>query len=69
MPLFYVFALSEMIISCSDIILSRYSSVAISFVHRTICDMQLMSLYRLCRDIVLSRYSSVTEFYNGLHAI
>ena len=36
MPLFYVFALSEMIISCSDVILSRYSSVAISFVHRTI---------------------------------
>ena len=36
MLLSYVFAKSEMIISCSDIILSRYSSVAILFVHRTI---------------------------------
>ena len=47
MPLFYVFALSEMIISCSDIILSLYRSSTKRF-----RDMQLMLLYRLCRDIV-----------------
>ena len=55
MPLFYVFAKSEMIISCSDITLSRYSSVAISFVHRTIS--------RQAAHVAVSfvsRYSSVS---------
>ena len=47
MQLFYVFTKSEMIISCSDIMLSRYRSSTERF-----RDMQLMSQYRLCRDIV-----------------
>ena len=55
MPLFYVFAKSDMIISCSDIVLSLYRSSTERF-----RDMQPMSLYRLCRDIVLPRYSLVT---------
>ena len=63
MPLFYVFALSAMIISCSDIILSRYSFVAISFIYQTISRhaahvaLSFVSRYRsvaisFCRDIV-----------------
>ena len=56
MPSFYVFAKSEMIISCRDIVLSLNRSSTERF-----RDKQLMSLYRLCCDIVLSLYSSVTS--------
>ena len=58
----YVFALSEMIILCSDIILSRYSSVAISFVYQTIS--------RHAAHVALSfvsQYRSVTMLFAYFH--